>query len=74
LGFGLLYRWLGCSEASGVLGSLVQRVVNWTLGLLGGLVYLRMRAALKSVLRHSEVRDQKSEVRSQKSEVNPSAL
>jgi glycosyltransferase 2 family protein len=55
LGFGLLYQWLGCSEASGVLGSLVQRVVNWTLGLLGGLMYLRMRAALKSALRREEV-------------------
>jgi uncharacterized membrane protein YbhN (UPF0104 family) len=55
LGFGLLYQWLGCSEASGVLGSLVQRVVNWTLGLLGGLTYLRMRAALKSALRREEV-------------------
>ncbi len=55
LGFGLLYQWLGCSEASGVLGSLVQRVVNWTLGLLGGLIYLRMRAALKSALRREEV-------------------
>jgi uncharacterized membrane protein YbhN (UPF0104 family) len=50
LGFGLLYQWLGCSEASGVLGSLVQRVVNWTLGLLGGLMYLRMRAALQSAI------------------------
>jgi uncharacterized protein (TIRG00374 family) len=56
LGFGLLYQWLGCSEASGVLGSLVQRVVNWTLGLLGGLMYLRMRAALKAALRREEVR------------------
>ncbi len=55
LGFGLLYQWLGCSEASGVLGSLVQRVINWTLGLLGGLTYLRMRTALKSALRHEEV-------------------
>ncbi len=55
LGFGLLYQWLGCSEASGVLGSLVQRVINWTLGLLGGLMYLRMRAALQSVLRREEV-------------------
>lgn len=55
LGFGLLYQWLGCSEASGVLGSLVQRVINWTLGLLGGLMYLRMRATLKSALRHEEV-------------------
>lgn len=55
LGFGLLYQWLGCSEASGVLGSLVQRVINWTLGLLGGLTYLRMRAALKSALRRETV-------------------
>ncbi|HTU90611.1 MAG TPA: lysylphosphatidylglycerol synthase transmembrane domain-containing protein [Gemmataceae bacterium] len=55
LGFGLLYQWLGCSEASGVLGSLVQRVINWTLGLLGGLTYLRMRTALKSALRREEV-------------------
>lgn len=56
LGFGLLYQWLGCSEASGVLGSLVQRVNNWTLGLLGGLMYVRMRAALQSALRREEIR------------------
>jgi uncharacterized protein (TIRG00374 family) len=55
LGFGLLYQWLGCSEASGVLGSLVQRVINWTLGLLGGLMYLRMRAVLKAALHHEEI-------------------
>jgi uncharacterized protein (TIRG00374 family) len=46
LGFGLLYEWLGCSEASGVLASLVQRVIMWVLGLLGYLVYLRMRGTL----------------------------
>jgi uncharacterized protein (TIRG00374 family) len=50
LGFGLLYEWLGCSEASGVLGSLVQRVINWVLGILGYLVYLRMRASLPAAL------------------------
>ena len=33
--------------ANGVLGSLVQRVVTWSLGLLGYLVYLRMKPALK---------------------------
>ena len=54
LGFGLLYQWLGCSEASGVLGSLVQRVINWTLGLLGYLIYLRMRATLPSALDREE--------------------
>jgi uncharacterized protein (TIRG00374 family) len=75
LGFGLLYQWLGCSEASGVLGSLVQRVLTWMLGLFGGLMYVRMRATLQTALRSevgdqkSEVRDQKSEVRDQKSEV-----
>ena len=55
LGFGLLYEWLGCSEASGVLGSLVQRVINWTLGLLGYMMYLRMRAALRTALRREVV-------------------
>jgi hypothetical protein len=55
LGFGLLYQWLGCSEASGVLGSLVQRVLNWTLGLLGYLMYLRMRATLRSSLDRAAV-------------------
>ncbi len=51
LGFGLLYEWLGCSEASGVLGSLMQRVLTWTIGLFGYLVYLRMRTVLQSALR-----------------------
>jgi uncharacterized membrane protein YbhN (UPF0104 family) len=46
LGYGLLYQWLGCSEASGVLGSLVQRVLYWFIGVLGFVVYLRMRSAL----------------------------
>jgi uncharacterized membrane protein YbhN (UPF0104 family) len=46
LGYGLLYQWLGCSEASGVLGSLVQRVLYWVIGLMGYVVYLRMRTAL----------------------------
>ncbi len=62
LGFGLLYEWLGCSEASGVLGSLVQRVINWTLGLLGGLMYLRMRAVLRAALRHEVVRADEGEL------------
>jgi uncharacterized protein (TIRG00374 family) len=50
LGFGLLYEWLGCSEAAGVLSSLVKRVISWVLGLLGYLVYLRMRASLPAAL------------------------
>ena len=46
LGYGLLYQWLGRSEASGVLGSLVQRVLYWFIAVLGYVVYRRMRAAL----------------------------
>ena len=47
LGFGKLYGLLKCSEASGISGSLVQRVINWTLGLASGLFYLRIRATLQ---------------------------
>lgn len=47
LGFGALYQWLGASVASGVLGSLVQRVVKWLLGLCCYGVYLRLRSALR---------------------------
>jgi uncharacterized membrane protein YbhN (UPF0104 family) len=41
-GFGKLFGWFGCPEPNGVLGSLVQRVVTWTLGLLGYLVVVGM--------------------------------
>jgi uncharacterized membrane protein YbhN (UPF0104 family) len=46
LGYGLLYDWLGRSEASGVLGSMVQRVLYWFIAALGLVVYLRMRNSL----------------------------
>jgi uncharacterized membrane protein YbhN (UPF0104 family) len=46
LGFGWLYQTLGFASANGVLASLVQRVVNYTLALVGYLVYLRMRPTL----------------------------
>jgi uncharacterized membrane protein YbhN (UPF0104 family) len=46
LGYQGLYKWLGCSESSGVLGSLVQRVLSWVIGLLGFGVYVRMKPAL----------------------------
>lgn len=46
LGFGVLYRWLGKSEASGVLGSLVQRVIMWIYGLIGYVVHRRMHLAM----------------------------
>jgi uncharacterized membrane protein YbhN (UPF0104 family) len=37
-GFGKLFGWFGCPEPNGILGSLVQRVLTWTLSLLGYLV------------------------------------
>jgi uncharacterized membrane protein YbhN (UPF0104 family) len=43
-GFGKLYALFGAAEANGVLGSLVQRVIMWTLGLVGYVVFLRMSA------------------------------
>jgi uncharacterized membrane protein YbhN (UPF0104 family) len=44
LGFGLLYEWFGYAAANGILGTLVQRVISWVLGLAGYAVYARMRA------------------------------
>jgi uncharacterized membrane protein YbhN (UPF0104 family) len=49
LGFGSLYKLLEKPAANGVLGSLVQRVVMWGLGVVGYLVYLRMRMASRVV-------------------------
>ena len=43
--YGKLYEILGFAVAAGVLGSLVQRCINWALGLVGYLVYLRMKPA-----------------------------
>jgi uncharacterized membrane protein YbhN (UPF0104 family) len=45
--FGALYQMIGFQPAEGVLGSLAQRVITWTLGLIGYLVYLRMKPSLK---------------------------
>jgi uncharacterized membrane protein YbhN (UPF0104 family) len=47
LGFGWLYETVGFVAANGVLASLVQRVVTWTIALCGYVVYLRMRPTLK---------------------------
>ncbi len=45
-GFGKLYALFGAAEANGVLGSLVQRILGWILGLPGFVVYARMRTLL----------------------------
>jgi uncharacterized protein (TIRG00374 family) len=54
LGFGVLYRWLGASVASGVLGSLVMRIINWSLGIVGYFVYRRLRLALPTPIGNGE--------------------
>ncbi len=46
--FGMLYELLDKPEANGVIASLVGRIINWGLGLLGYLIFLRMRPALCS--------------------------
>lgn len=48
VGFGALYKRVGSSFDSGVLMSLVRRVIMWTLAFCGYLVYLRMRPALRA--------------------------
>jgi glycosyltransferase 2 family protein len=44
-GFGGLYRLFGSDRANGILGSLVQRILTWVLGLGGYLVLLRVRSS-----------------------------
>ena len=41
--YGELYRLLGRPFATGLLGSLAQRLVFWTLGIVGYVVYTRMK-------------------------------
>jgi uncharacterized protein (TIRG00374 family) len=54
--FGSLYELIGFSAASGILMSLVYRVVTWILGFCGYLVHLRMRPAIKSL--QAELREE----------------
>ena len=42
-GFGGLYRLFGSAPANGILGSLVQRIIAWVIGLFGYLILLRVR-------------------------------
>jgi uncharacterized membrane protein YbhN (UPF0104 family) len=46
--FGKLYVYFGGAEASGVLASLMQRILGWAIGLVGCYLYLRGRASLPS--------------------------
>jgi len=52
-GFGGMYDWMHCDESLGVLGSLVQRVIICILGLVGYLIYLRMKPSLASAVEKS---------------------
>jgi uncharacterized protein (TIRG00374 family) len=47
-GFGEMYSRMHCASSLGVLGSLVQRVIFWILGLAGYLIYLRMKPSLEA--------------------------
>ena len=49
LGYGLLYKWLGASESSGVLGSLVNRVCDWTIGIFGFIIYRHLRIKMPDI-------------------------
>jgi uncharacterized membrane protein YbhN (UPF0104 family) len=44
-GFGGLYASVGTPAVAGVLGSLGNRLITWIIGLVGYIVFLRMRAA-----------------------------
>jgi uncharacterized protein (TIRG00374 family) len=46
MGYGVLYKWLGASESSGVLGSLVNRVCDWTISIFGFFIYRHLRVAI----------------------------
>jgi uncharacterized protein (TIRG00374 family) len=49
LAFGYLYRLVNCAENHGFMGSFTQRLISVGLGIVGYLVYLRMRPTLKAV-------------------------
>lgn len=42
-GFGGLFALFGSAPSNGILGSLVQRVISWVIGLVGYVVLLRVR-------------------------------
>ena len=44
--YGKLYEMIGRPASNGIMGSLAQRIVEWTLGLVGAIVFTRMRKSL----------------------------
>ncbi|MCE9531197.1 MAG: flippase-like domain-containing protein [Planctomycetes bacterium] len=47
--FGGLYKILGKPEVNGIVGCLAQRVIFWILGIIGYIVYSRMKVKLPSL-------------------------
>ena len=41
-GFGKLYKLIGSPEAMGVVGSLAQRIITWSMALAGYIIYLNI--------------------------------
>jgi uncharacterized membrane protein YbhN (UPF0104 family) len=58
-GFAALFLLFRAAEANGVLGSLVQRIFSWLLGLVGYLVYLWTKPALPASLPATEGEQQR---------------
>ncbi len=54
LGFGGLYQLFGFAAANGILMSLVLRVINWIVGGLCYIVYLRMKPTIQATVADSE--------------------
>ena len=47
--FGKLYQFIDKPEVNGVVGCMAQRVIFWSLGILGYIVYTRMRSTIVRV-------------------------
>ncbi len=54
LGFGGLYQLFGFVAATGVLMSLVQRVIGWIIGGMCYFVYLRMKPAIQATVQQEQ--------------------
>jgi len=52
-GYGKLYTVVGRPEALGVLACLARRMLQWTVGLIGYLIYLRLKPTLPAAAAES---------------------
>lgn len=57
-GYGKLYRLIGRPEALGVLASLGRRMCQWMVGLIGYVIYLRLRPSLGADARQEAGEDE----------------